>query len=100
MKPGIPGKIVDPCGCLKENHRRAIGQRFSAEHFARNRFDFEVIEPADEAALNALGEEFLHEGSPIIILLVSQPDQQITGNILEQFFMIFGKVLRPSARLA
>ena len=60
MKSAVPRKIVNASGCFEKNNRRAIWLRLFAEHFARQRCDLEIVEPAHKSAFDALGEELFH----------------------------------------
>jgi hypothetical protein len=57
MKPAVPGKIVNPGGGLEENNGRAGRRRRLADNTPCNPGNFQVVEPADQAALDALFEK-------------------------------------------
>ncbi len=62
MKPTIPGEIIDPGGGFEKDDRRAVSRRrVTSDEFCYAR-NFDVIEPAEESALEALGEEFSEHG--------------------------------------
>lgn len=58
MEAAVPRKIVDPGRSLEENDGRTGRRRRPSDHSLCNPRDLEIIEPADQAALNALFEEF------------------------------------------
>ena len=68
METAVPGKIVDAGGRFEENNRRARGRRRLASQARCSTRNFEIIEPADESAFDALGEEIIeHSIVPNII---------------------------------
>jgi hypothetical protein len=58
MKAAIPREIVNPCGGFEEDNRRARRLRLLSCNTARHRRNFEIVEPADKSAFDALGEKF------------------------------------------
>jgi hypothetical protein len=58
MKATIPGKVVNAGRGFEENDRCARGSRGLASHLLCQACDFEIVEPADKSALEALFEEF------------------------------------------
>ena len=58
MKTAVPRKVVDPGRGFEKNNGSTRGGRRSSDHSFCDPRDLEIIEPADEAALNALFEEF------------------------------------------
>jgi hypothetical protein len=57
VKTAVPGEIVDARGCFEEDDRRARGLQFLTRNSPGHRRDFQVIEPADQSAFDALGEK-------------------------------------------
>ena len=58
MEAAVPRKVVDPGRGLEENDGSPARSGRSADHPFCDTGDLEIIEPADQAALNALFEEF------------------------------------------
>jgi len=58
MKSAVPGKIIDPGGGFEEDDGRACRRRRLARNFFCDLRNFEIIEPADQSALDALFVEF------------------------------------------
>jgi hypothetical protein len=64
MKTAVPGEIVYAGRCFEERDRRIIGWRLFASNGSRYRGNFEIIEPADQTAFDALREEFVEHDFP------------------------------------
>ena len=88
MEAAVPGEIVDPGRGFEEYNRRALSRR----RLTGNKFcepsNFEIVEPASETAFEALYVKFSNHDfqvpfSPIIIIFVPEPHQQISRYILE-----------------
>ena len=62
MKSAIPRKVIDTCRGFEENDWRTVRLWFFAGHLARHGCDLEIIESADESALDTLGEKFFQHG--------------------------------------
>ena len=62
MKSAVPGKIVDPGGGFEEDDGRACRRRRLARNFFCGLRNFEIVEPADQSALDALSVEFWKHG--------------------------------------
>lgn len=58
MKPAVPGEIVDSRGGFEKDDRRPGRRRGVAGNALCHARNFEIIEPADKPALDALREEF------------------------------------------
>jgi len=58
MKPAVPGEVIDPCRCFEEDDRRTMSRRRVTSYKSRHTCNFEIIEPADKPALEALDEKF------------------------------------------
>lgn len=59
MKAAVPREIVNACGGFEEDDGRAFGGwRLAGDEPCHPR-DLEIIEAADQSALEALGEEVL-----------------------------------------
>ena len=54
--------IVDACGCLEKDHRRAGRLRFLKGYTPRHAGNFEIIQSADQSAFDALGEKVAQHG--------------------------------------
>jgi hypothetical protein len=55
VKSAVPREIVNACGCLEEYDGLSRCGRREAGHASRDARDLEIIQPADESALEALG---------------------------------------------
>ena len=74
MKSAVPGKVIDAGGGLKKNDRLArCGRRVTGDKLRRLRH-FEVVEPADKSAFDALGEKVFHD-----LQIVSESMKHKTG---------------------
>src|SRR5215216_1486845 len=68
MKTTVPRKIINARGSLEKHNRCARRTRRLASDAFRQARDLEIVEPADESAFDALGEEFVeHRFSPPIL---------------------------------
>lgn len=59
MKAAVPREIVDACGGLEKDHRRARGNRLTPRHLTRYTGNLKIIQPADKSTFDALGEKFV-----------------------------------------
>ena len=88
MEAAVPGEIVDARGGLEKDHRRARGGRFAPRHLPSHAGYFEIVEPADQSAFDALFIEFSKHlisayssemGSQSPILSVNFPAGQLSA---------------------
>lgn len=63
MKSAVPGKIIDPGGGFEKDNRRARRSWRLADDTLCHTRDFQIVEPADKSAFEALSEEVLEHGS-------------------------------------
>ena len=70
MKSAVPGEIVDASGGFEENNGRASGLGFLTGNLSGNTRNFEIVEPADKSAFDALGEEFFEHRLPVVAILI------------------------------
>ena len=62
MEAAVPREIINPCGRFEKYDRRARWRwRVTDDEFSYA-CNFEIIEPADKSALDALGEKFSKHG--------------------------------------
>ena len=67
MKTAVPGEIIDSRRSLeKDNRCPRRNRRLAGDAFGQAR-DLEIVEPANQSALDALSEEFVEHTSPNLI---------------------------------
>jgi len=63
VKSAVPREIVNPGGGFEEDDRLSLRRRFLARNMPRHRRDLEIVESADQSALEALGDKFSKHGN-------------------------------------
>ena len=70
VKSAVPGKVVNAGGGFEENNGSARGSWRIASYELRDSRNFEIVESADKAAFDTLGEEFFEHRCNLCLFLM------------------------------